>query len=182
MAGIINPANIFTSTRLVVLPLVVYAAYKNYSLMAVTIIAYSGVVDMLDGFVARKFNCASRFGEMLDAISDASLFLVGLLAAVAFKYSNPVPAFLLLGLGAINAAGRVIFIKKTGVITNFRSYASEVLGGFTFWVLVAQYLDWYADAGLWLLSFFTFVVIIHDYYRILTYPVDLLKMEEAKNE
>ncbi|MBN2724066.1 MAG: CDP-alcohol phosphatidyltransferase family protein [Deltaproteobacteria bacterium] len=177
MASILNIANVFTGTRIAVLPLIFYAGYKDIPMLGVTIIAYSGIVDSLDGIVARKFNCATKFGEMLDAISDASMFVVALLTAMIFGYAGIAPSITLLALGVVNAGGRIIFIKRTGVITNFRSYASEVLGGVTFWVLVCTFLDYYIDTALWLLCLFSVIIIIHDYWRILTYPIEEVASE-----
>ena len=168
---LVNPANLLTSTRLLILPVVVWAMATHRIALATWCIIYSGVVDAFDGTVARKCNCASPTGEMLDAISDAALFLVTMLAAAAYGYAHTLDVTLFLIMGVINALGRVIFIKRTGTVTNFRSYASEVLGGVSFYVLAAIILDYYTDPSLRILTLTGTIIVVHDYWRILTYPI-----------
>jgi phosphatidylglycerophosphate synthase len=173
MKKYINPANILTSTRLLVLPLMVWALANHQYFLGSMIVAYSGVVDLFDGKVARYFNCATKFGEMLDAISDASLFFVTLITAAIYGYADPLVVILFLAAGVLNASGRVIHIKLTGKISNFRSYASEVIGGVTFFTLASISLDYYVDPTLWILTITTFIVAIHDLHRIITLPSEV---------
>jgi len=168
---IFNPANTFTSTRLLVLPVVVWAMWQHHVVTTLALLIYSGVVDLIDGTVARHFRCASAFGEMLDAISDAGLFLAVSVTAAVAGYVDALPVAVFLSAGVANALGRVIHIRRVGRITNFRSYASEVVGGTTFFVLVALLLDFYAETVVWWMAVFTLLVVVHDYVRILTLPV-----------
>jgi len=163
-----NPANAATSTRILVLPAVVWAMATHRVVLALVLLIYSGVVDLVDGSIARYFKCSSGFGEMLDAISDAGLFLVTLVTAAITGYVAPVPVIVFLGVGVVNALGRVIHIRRVGRVTNFRSYASEAVGGATFFVLVGVLLDFYAETVIWCMVLLTAVVVVHDYFRILT--------------
>lgn len=167
---ILNPANAVTSTRLLVLPVVVWAMVTHRVVLALVLLIYSGVVDLVDGSIARYFQCAGPFGEMLDAISDAGLFLVTLVTAAVTGYVDPAPVAAFLGIGVINALGRVIHIRRVGRVTNFRSYASESVGGATFFVLVGVLLDFYAETTVWSMTILTTLVVVHDYWRILTLP------------
>lgn len=169
-----NPANAVTSTRLLVLPVAAWAMATHRVVLALVLLIYSGVIDLIDGSIARYFQCAGPFGEMLDAISDAGLFLVTLVTAALTGYVDPLPVAVFLGVGVVNALGRVIHIRRVGRVTNFRSYASESLGGATFFVLVGVLLDFYPEVTIWWMSAVTAVVVVHDYHRILT-----LKPEEA---
>ncbi|MBU1243702.1 CDP-alcohol phosphatidyltransferase family protein [Myxococcota bacterium] len=165
---IINPANAATSTRILVLPVVVWAMATHRVVLALVLLIYSGIVDLVDGSIARYFKCAGPFGEMLDAISDAGLFLVTLVTAAATGYVDVLPVAVFLGVGVLNALGRVIHIRRVGRVTNFRSYMSEAVGGATFFVLVGVLLDFYAETIIWWMALFTIVVVLHDYVRILT--------------
>jgi phosphatidylglycerophosphate synthase len=167
-AGIINPANILTSTRLLVLPLIVVSMVIHQPIIGIVVVIYSGLVDIFDGKVARYFNCSTPFGEMLDAVSDASLFLVTMIGAAILGYANPLLVALYLAMGGINALGRVIHIKRSGQVTNFRSYASEVLGGLSFFIMAAVFVDYYVDGAILFAIVLGLIIIIHDYHRILT--------------
>ena len=58
----------------------------------------AGVSDMLDGFVARKTNTASRFGARLDTIADFVLVVVCLIKLLPIL---SIPAWLYIWIGII---------------------------------------------------------------------------------
>ncbi len=54
----------------------------NLALIEVIIFA---ITDLLDGYIARKYNCASTFGRKLDALCD-KIFVIGLIIPSIFKF------------------------------------------------------------------------------------------------
>jgi phosphatidylglycerophosphate synthase len=68
--GRINAANIFTSLRLplAVVGMVVYT--QNHRIAGVVVMIAAAWTDFLDGFVARKTNSKTTFGEQFDPIID----------------------------------------------------------------------------------------------------------------
>ena len=71
MANAITIFRIADSIALLLCPVFSPAFYVFYIM--------AGVSDMLDGFVARKTNTASRFGEKLDTIADYVFVIVCLI-------------------------------------------------------------------------------------------------------
>ncbi len=63
--------NLLSTIRLLMIPLIVwlYIGLDNYPAAAGVIIA-SGITDIADGFIARKFHMVSDFGKILDPIAD----------------------------------------------------------------------------------------------------------------
>lgn len=112
--------NILTCARLCLMPvfLLVYmmpVAGAQYYAMAVLIIAF--ITDVLDGFIARKFNMVTNLGKALDPIADKAMQLTALIClAFHTDYSLVwVVIFvsikeLLIGIGAL-------VLYKSGVIT-----------------------------------------------------------------
>ena len=75
--------NIITSIRfLLVIPISVYI-YQGNDLLALTLFIVAGLSDGLDGYLARKYNWISKFGQFLDPLADKFL-IVGTLLALAF--------------------------------------------------------------------------------------------------
>lgn len=70
----------------------------------------AGVSDMLDGFVARKTNTASRFGARLDTIADFVLVVVCLIKLLPVLR---IPAWLYIWIGII------ALIKVVNIISGF---------------------------------------------------------------
>lgn len=68
---ILTIPNLLSFFRLILIPLIIwlYCVKQNY-LMSVIILFISGLSDVVDGFVARKFNMVSDFGKILDPVAD----------------------------------------------------------------------------------------------------------------
>ena len=77
-----NLANIITTTRiigsisLIFLPVLSKSFYIVYT--------YSGLSDILDGFVARKTHSVSKLGSKLDSISDLLFYTVMMIKIMPF--------------------------------------------------------------------------------------------------
>lgn len=71
-----NLPNIITSVRLIAaLVLMVECIFGNAAPHFLALFIAAGVSDMLDGYVARRFNWCTDFGARLDSISDLSLYI-----------------------------------------------------------------------------------------------------------
>lgn len=68
---ILTIPNILTIIRLCLIPVFVwlYCARDEYLITAIILIL-SGVTDVVDGFIARRFNAVSDLGKILDPIAD----------------------------------------------------------------------------------------------------------------
>ena len=81
---IITIPNIITVFRLLLLiPLFITFFYEKY-LLSLVIIVISGVSDVVDGRIARKFNMVSEFGKIMDPIAD-KLTQIALMLLISFR-------------------------------------------------------------------------------------------------
>lgn len=55
----------------------------------------ASVTDFLDGFIARRYNLQSRFGEVFDPLADKMLVLGAFIALIVAKIANPWAVFLI---------------------------------------------------------------------------------------
>jgi len=69
--AILTIPNLLSIIRLLMIPFIVwtYCGLKQYYVTTILIV-FSGVTDVIDGFIARKFNMVSDFGKVLDPIAD----------------------------------------------------------------------------------------------------------------
>jgi CDP-diacylglycerol--glycerol-3-phosphate 3-phosphatidyltransferase len=73
-----NVPNIITSIRLIcafTIAVLALIAPDHGASHFLFLFVSAAVSDMLDGFVARRFNCCTAFGATLDSISDLSLYI-----------------------------------------------------------------------------------------------------------
>ncbi len=62
--------NILTIFRFILIPfIVINLAYDSY-IAAFIIFTISGLTDILDGFIARKYNFITNFGKLIDPLAD----------------------------------------------------------------------------------------------------------------
>lgn len=62
--------NTLTVIRFIFIPFVVLAITKDQYLTAIILYALSSITDVVDGYIARKFNVVSDFGKLMDPLAD----------------------------------------------------------------------------------------------------------------
>ncbi|KAL2815951.1 CDP-alcohol phosphatidyltransferase-domain-containing protein [Aspergillus granulosus] len=81
--------NILTFTRLVAAPLVGYFLVYDYHATALALFAYAGITDLVDGYIARRYNLQTVVGTIIDPMADKLLMTISV-ACMAVNGSIPV--------------------------------------------------------------------------------------------
>lgn len=84
--------NLLTLFRFVLIPFIFTAIIHDHYMIAFIVLTISGITDILDGFIARKFNFITNFGKLIDPLSDKATQVCVLLALVL---NNIVPVWIL---------------------------------------------------------------------------------------
>ena len=80
--------NLLTLLRLVLIPFFIYASMRDAFNVAFIIFVSAAVTDILDGFIARRFNQRSRIGALLDPAADKTMMICGY---VFYTFDTTVP-------------------------------------------------------------------------------------------
>lgn len=80
--------NILTASRLVAAPFIGYCILHDHHTWALGLFAYAGITDLLDGWIARKWNQGTVVGTVIDPMADKALMTV-LTVALAVKGALP---------------------------------------------------------------------------------------------
>ena len=67
-----NIPNALTIVRFILIPLIVYFVLTGQYIAAFIVLTISGLTDVLDGCIARKFNFITNFGKLIDPLADNS--------------------------------------------------------------------------------------------------------------
>ena len=62
--------NILTILRFIFIPIILYFIFIGNYILGIVFFTISGITDVLDGFIARKFNLISNFGKLMDPLAD----------------------------------------------------------------------------------------------------------------
>lgn len=62
--------NILTIIRFLLIPFILFYATENNYIAVMIVLTISGITDILDGFIARKFNFITDFGRLVDPLAD----------------------------------------------------------------------------------------------------------------
>lgn len=81
--------NILTIIRFLLIPLILHAIFIENYILGFIIFTLSGITDVVDGFIARKFNFISNFGKLMDPLAD-KLTQISVLAALVTVKIIPV--------------------------------------------------------------------------------------------
>ena len=85
---ILTIPNLMSLFRLCLIPLIVWLYHKKemYGLAAFTLVV-SGITDVADGIVARRFNMVSNFGKAFDPVAD-KLTQFAMLVCLAVRFHS----------------------------------------------------------------------------------------------
>lgn len=95
-----NIPNYLTVVRIIVIPIIVLSFYLENSKLAhqlgAIMFVFASVTDFFDGYIARKFNIVSNFGEFFDPIADKLLVGCVLIMLVKKGRVGEIPCLLIL--------------------------------------------------------------------------------------
>ena len=83
---ILTLPNILSFLRLALIPFIIWFFQKGWYGWAVGAFIFSGVTDVVDGWIARKFHMVSNFGKALDPIADKLTQAAAMLCLLPAKF------------------------------------------------------------------------------------------------
>jgi len=166
-----NPANAVTASRFLTLPPLFWAIDTGHHQYATLFILVCGVLDKLDGFVAKVFDCRSAFGEIFDAITDGICYGAGLIVCAAYGWAPAIPVAAIILLGLVNTSLRFVYAKRAGRTTNYKSYAMERLVAYTGWLIGFATSGFEVTFFYWCFVPLMMIIVGYDAKRMLIDPV-----------
>ena len=98
-----NIPNILTGIRFILIPFIFIAVISHHYLVGIIIFTISAFTDILDGYIARKYNYISDIGKLIDPLAD-KITQISLLLALTIL--NILPWWIL----------AIVFIKECTII------------------------------------------------------------------
>jgi phosphatidylglycerophosphate synthase len=170
-ASNLNPANAITALRGLTLFPIWYFVSKGQGQYAFLALAAGGTMDLLDGWVAKKLDCQTAFGEVFDGLMDGVLYGSVLLVLMAYGWVPLWSSGTILGLGIFNLGCRYLYAKRVGRAVNYQSYAMECFTGNVAFLLGFAIVDFEPAYFYGVSAPVMVVIVIHDVKRMLIDPV-----------
>lgn len=111
-----NIPNMITILRIFLIPIYLYFFYSNLDnniLYAGVVFIVAGVSDVLDGYIARKYDMSTKLGVVLDPIADKLMMFTIL---ISFTTKGIIPIWILIALGlkdlAMILGGSILYLFK----------------------------------------------------------------------
>lgn len=120
--------NILTIIRFLLIPVIIIFALKDNYVATIIVLSISGITDILDGFIARKFNFITDFGKLMDPLADKAT-QVTLLAVLSIQKIIPfwIIAIVLLKEFCMIAGASFLYGKELVVSSRWYGKLSTVL-------------------------------------------------------
>ena len=143
--------NVLTFLRIILIPVFMYF-FLNDKLegnmwFAIGVLALSGVSDILDGWIARKFNMVSDLGIALDPIAD-KLTQFAVMLCLVFRFPGMlIPLLLIVIKEVVTGIFALLTIRKTGLVKGARWYGK--LTTVLLYAMMALHLIWPLLHQIW---------------------------------
>lgn len=117
-----NIPNILTIFRILLIPIFIAIFFSNNAnslLLAVLIFLLAGLTDVLDGYIARKYNLITKWGTVMDPLAD-KLMLLTVLTCLVIKNYIPIWILIVITLkeAALIISGTFLYKKDTVIPAN----------------------------------------------------------------
>ena len=168
--------NILTIIRFLLIPLILFYIFTGNYILAFVFFTISGITDILDGFIARRFNFVSNFGKLMDPLAD-KLTQVGTLLSLSIVQIIPVwilvivlfkELIMIVGASFLYGKDVIVYSKWYGKLSTVLFFVAIVIS-----LLLKQFevtgILQYIDITLYCLAListvFSLVMYIRDLYN-----------------
>ena len=150
--------NILTIIRFFLIPFILFFIFTEQYIPAFIVLTISGLTDVLDGIIARKFNCITNFGKLIDPLADKAT-QISILAALTFK--GIIPLWMLI----------VVFVKEFAMIAGASFlYGKELVVSSRWFGKMATVIFYIAIVCSFIVTYWNGVLTSHTEYSLIPLP------------
>ena len=140
--------NILTIIRFIFIPIILNSIFDGNYILGIIFFTISGLTDVLDGFIARKFNLISNFGKLMDPLAD-KLTQISVLAALVSVKIIPVWILAIVVLKELIMVVGASFLYGKDVVVYSKWYGKLATVLFYLAIVVTLFIKQLALTGIW---------------------------------
>lgn len=145
----LNIPNLLTFFRIALIPPAVICVFYGEYIIALILFMVACLTDLLDGYIARKFNQVSEAGILLDPLADKAMAVLMVIAlTIQSVYPLFVAVIIFIKEGLMIAGGIVLYTKKIVEPANLMGKAAALVFNIALGLaLLNEYIgEWYLFA------------------------------------
>ena len=160
-----NVPNVLTMVRMALIPVYWVLILNGMPMKALAVYVVASLTDVVDGYIARKYNLITDFGKLMDPTAD-KLMVISVMLSMVITDVIPLAPFVILaakeflmmvGAACMLGKGQVVFAKWSGKLAQTVVVTSLVLCFFSDYFMsigfpLHLYLIW-VGVGLALYAF-----------------------------
>lgn len=172
--------NILTVLRFFLIPFTVYFLVNDQYIVAIIFIVLSGLTDVLDGAIARKFHFITNFGKLIDPLAD-KITQLSLLGTLVLK--NIIPLWILVIVlvkeAAMVAGASFLYGKELVVSSKWYGKAATVL---FYLAIIISMVCKDLEINTWLNLILYYVALVMTIFSLIMYFRDFYMQGYLKKE
>lgn len=171
-----NIPNILTLIRFALIPVFIYTFYNstNY-IIPVLVFILAGFTDVLDGYIARKFNLITKWGTILDPLAD-KLLQISVLFVLTDKKLIPLWIIIVVSIKELFMVigGSIIYKNKISIESKWYGKTATVL----FYIAIVTVMFVGGMVGRCIIT----LAVIFTLYSAVQYAIEYIKNARVFNK
>lgn len=171
-----NIANVLTAIRFILIPAFGYYLFHQQYKVALLIFLLGGLTDVLDGYIARKFDMVTPWGKLADPTADK---LMQFTALILLTYHGKIPMVIVIIVAVkevLMAVGSVLLYKKKQYVVSANWYGK--LSTVIFYFAVVMIIMF--DMGEFYNSLFISIAVLSTLFAFFMYLNSYKKISSGK--
>ncbi len=144
-----NIPNVLSLVRLVLLPVFAVLYLTGYFELSLAMLVLSGLTDLFDGYIARKFNQITEIGKLLDPFADKLTQIVVLICLTITNPELTVLVIICFSKELLQAIGGWILFSRKEIIRGAKWFGK--VSTFTFYIVMSVIAFW-PNMPAWVLT------------------------------
>ena len=172
--------NLLSFLRIALIPIIAWLYCTEHPYWALAVIVLSGITDVIDGYIARKYNMVTDFGKAIDPIADKltqGVLLICLLARFPWMW---LPLGIMIVKEGVSFALRMFLFSRTEIVSGAVWHGK--LCTILLYAIIVLHILWYNVPFPFSLTF-TILVSALMVYSFIQYTIEAVQiMKNASSE
>ena len=182
--------NFLTILRFILVPFSIYCLSNDMYILVIILLLASGLTDILDGAIARKYNLITNFGKLMDPLAD-KITQLSILCVLVIKHLIPLWILIIVLLKEVSMIVGASFLYGKELVVSSKWYGKVATVLFYLAIVItfiSKEFEVNLHIGLTLyyiaiaMTLFSLVMYFREFYVAGYFKKDSLKINEKIKE